>query len=96
MDTRVFGEPTASPEPSPEHDPRLNRRMRSSRLEQIAEHIRRVEDQLANVRELVTRMQAADGNDEAPSIRDTQLASDRSVTSACWGTADPGSFSASL
>lgn len=63
-------------------DPRLRQRMRDSRLEQITEHIHRIEHELAEVQELVARIR--DDSGEPATIRDTQLARDRSVTSACW------------
>lgn len=60
----------------------LRQRMRDGRLDQITEHIDRIERELAEVQELVVRMREDIG--EMTSIRDTQLRRDRNVTSACW------------
>jgi hypothetical protein len=63
-------------------DPRLRQRMRDGRLQQITEHIDRIERELSEVRELVARMR---DDDSAPlTVRETQLSRDRSVTSYCW------------
>ncbi len=63
-------------------DPRLRQRMRDGRLQQITEHIDRIEHELSEVQELVARMR---DDDSAPvTVRDTQLSRERSVTSACW------------
>lgn len=63
-------------------DSALRARMREGRLEQITEHIDRIEHDLSEVQELVARMR--DAADQPESIRDMQLSRDRSVTSACW------------
>jgi hypothetical protein len=60
----------------------LRQRMRDGRLLQITEHIDRIERELAEVQELVTRMRLDTG--EAANLRGAQLARDRTVTSACW------------
>jgi hypothetical protein len=61
---------------------RLRERMRDGRLLQVTEHIDRIERELSEVQELVMRMREETA--EAASIRHTQLARDRTVTSACW------------
>jgi hypothetical protein len=62
----------------------LQARMRDGRLQQITEHIDRIEHDLADVQELVARMRG--DNNEAESIADMQLSRNRQVTSACWTT----------
>jgi predicted transcriptional regulator len=57
-------------------------RMRDGAMQQITEHIDRIERELSEVQELVTRMR--EDNAELASIRGAQLARDRGVTSSCW------------
>ena len=57
-------------------------RMRDGRLQQITEHIDRIEHELSDVQELVARMQEDDR--EQVVARDSQLPREPSVTSACW------------
>jgi hypothetical protein len=63
--------------------------MHAGRLQQIAEHVDRIEQDLADVRELVSRMRR-DADTEpgtaGGAVPDLQLPRDRSVTSACWQT----------
>ncbi len=60
-------------------DPPLRRRMREGRLQQITEYVARIESDLADLRELITRVQRDDADTAiAPTPRD------RSVTSSLW------------
>lgn len=73
-------------------DPRLQRRIFAGRLQQITEHVDRIERDLADVYELVSRMrQALDAEAGAADTADSdvRLSRDRSVTSACWSSQPP-------
>jgi len=66
--------------------------MFAGRLEQITAHVDRMEHDLADVYELVSRMrQALDAEAEASDTADpdVRLSRDRSVTSACWNPQRP-------
>jgi hypothetical protein len=65
-------------------DGQLRQRMRDGRLEQIREHVDRVERELDQIMELVTRLQTEDDSTSPSDVRSMQLPRDRSVTSACW------------
>jgi hypothetical protein len=68
-------------------EPRIRRQMYAGRLQQIIDHVDRIERDLADVYELVARMQQAmDAEPESPAVADPdmRLSRDRSVTSACW------------
>jgi hypothetical protein len=70
-------------------DPVIRQRMHAGRLQQIAEHVDRIEQDLADVRELIARIQQdvdAEPTTAADSVADLQLPRDRSVTSASWQT----------
>ena len=60
-------------------DPRLRRRMREGRLQQITEYVARIESDLADVRELITRIQRDDADTAV-----APMPGDRSVTSSLW------------
>jgi hypothetical protein len=66
--------------------------MHAGRLQQIAEHADRIERDLADVRELVSRMRRdvdAEPDAARDAVPDLRLPRDRSVTSACWQTHPP-------
>jgi hypothetical protein len=68
-------------------DQKVQRQMFGGRLRQITEHVDRIERDLADVYELVNRMQQdLDAESDAAEVadQDLRLARDRSVTSACW------------
>lgn len=71
-------------------------RMRDGRLEQIREHVDRVEHELNEIMELVTRMQAAEPAPAALDVRGMQRPGERSATSACWPVPPLQEDSASL
>jgi hypothetical protein len=78
-------------------EPKIRRRMNAGRLQQIAEYVDRIEQDLADVRELVARMQQAmDTEPVSPATAnpDLQLPRDRSVTSACWQKRQPSATTA--
>jgi hypothetical protein len=58
--------------------------MRDGRLDQIREHVDRVETELDLIMELVTRMQADEPMTSALDVRGMQRADARGVTSALW------------
>lgn len=63
----------------------LRLRMYAGRLRQISEHIDRIENDLADMQELVTRMQEGLAiSDGAGSVTEARLTRDRGVTSALW------------
>jgi len=66
--------------------------MFAGRLEQITAHVDRIERDLADVYELVSRMrQALDAEAEASDTADldVRLSRDRGVTSTCWSQDRP-------
>jgi hypothetical protein len=71
-------------------------RMRDGRLEQIREHVDRVEHELGEIMELVTRMQADEPAPAALDVRGMQGPGERAVTSACWPVLPLQEDSASL
>jgi hypothetical protein len=71
-------------------------RMRDGRLEQIREHVGRVEHELDEIMELVTRMQADEPAPGALDVRGMQRPGARTVTSACWPVLPLQEDSASL
>jgi hypothetical protein len=58
------------------------KQVRDGRLEQITERIDRIERELADIQELVTRMR--DDETGALSVPEMLPSSARTVTSACW------------
>jgi hypothetical protein len=68
------------------------RQMQAGRLQQITEHVDRIERDLAEVYELVTRMGqalAVELGTEEAATPDLRLSRDRGVTSACWDARPP-------
>jgi hypothetical protein len=67
-------------------DPRRSHlaRVRDGRLEQIREHVDRVEHELNEIMELVAHMQADEPAPAALDLRGMQRPDERSATSACW------------
>jgi len=61
--------------------PELRKRMRDGRLQQITQHIDRIETELADVAELVARMQR---DSETSTDQVTAMAAEPSVTGTCW------------
>jgi hypothetical protein len=66
--------------------------MFAGRLGQITEHVDRVERDLAEVYELISRMRQALDAESGPTDTadpDFRLSRDRGVTSTCWNTQRP-------
>jgi hypothetical protein len=71
-------------------------RMRDGRLEQIREHTDRVEHELTEIMELVTRMQADEPAPAGLDVHGMQRPGERTATSACWPVLPMQEDSASL
>jgi hypothetical protein len=71
-------------------------RMRDGRLDQIREHVDRVEHELNEIMELVTRMQADEPAPAGLDVRGMQRPGARTATSACWPVPPMQEDSASL
>lgn len=68
-------------------DPKVRRKLFAGRLRQITQLVDRIERDLADVQELVARMQQSVGTEQAipeSDDLDVRLSRDRSVTSTCW------------
>jgi hypothetical protein len=61
--------------------------MRDGRLEQIRGRVDRVEHELNEIMELVTRMQAGEPAPAALDVRGMRRPDERSATSTCWPAA---------